>query len=238
MQGRNSQTSTILVVEDDPKIQQGLEMNLRLEGYSVLTADDGERGLQLAVDKQPDLILLDIMLPNVNGYEICKTIRKNGISCPIIMITAKSEEMDKLIGFDLGADDYITKPFSLREVLARVNAQLRRKREYESAFDGAKFGPFVIDLRGRSLRRGKNDIELSSKEFDLLIFFLQNEGTALSRSEILNRVWGYDYYGTDRTVDNFINKLRTKIEDKPEKPTYITTVRNIGYKFIADVTFS
>jgi DNA-binding response OmpR family regulator len=188
---------TILVVEDDRSILRGLEKNLQYEGFKVLTALDGERGLELAVNKTPDLIILDIMLPKINGFEICKTLKKHDIMTPIIIISAKNQEVDKIMGLDLGADDYITKPFSLGELLARINAVMRRR------------------------------------EFKLLKLLIENEGRVLDRQVILNKVWGFDYYGTSRTIDNFITKLRHKVEENPESPKYIKTMRGIGYKFVS-----
>lgn len=222
---------TILVIEDDKSIVRGLEKNLQYEGYKVLTATEGEKGLELAVNKQPDLILLDIMLPRVNGYEICKTLKKHDISTPIIIISAKNQEVDKIMGLDLGADDYITKPFSLRELLARINAVLRRKRKFEDVEEEYVFGPVKVDFSGQTLNIKGKSVEVSTREFKLLKLLVENEGRVLDRQTILNKVWGFDYYGTSRTIDNFITKLRQKVEQNPEKPKYIKTVRGIGYKF-------
>lgn len=224
---------TILVVEDDRSILRGLEKNLAYEGYKVLVAADGEKGLELAVNKNPDLIVLDIMLPKVNGFEICKTLKKHEISIPIIILSAKNQEVDKIMGLDLGADDYLTKPFSLRELIARINAVLRRKRKFEDIPDIYKFGNVEIDFQGQTIKVKGKLVEASTREFKLLKLMIENVGRVLERQTILNKVWGFDYYGTSRTIDNFITKLRQKIEANPEAPAYIQTVRGIGYKFVS-----
>jgi two-component system, OmpR family, alkaline phosphatase synthesis response regulator PhoP len=222
---------TILVVEDDPSIQRGLELNLQVEGYSVLTAGDGETGLKLALENRPDVVLLDVMLPKLSGFDICRLLRKQGLTMPIIMLTAKIQEIDKIMGLELGADDYVTKPFSVAEVVARVNAALRRSKRFDSAEADYTFGPYSLDVKGQVLRKNNEQIELSQKEFLMLKLFLENEGKVLSRAEILTKVWG-EYFGTDRTVDNFINKLRQKIEDDINEPVHILTMRGSGYKFV------
>ncbi|MBW1811029.1 MAG: response regulator transcription factor [Deltaproteobacteria bacterium] len=223
--------ATILVVEDDSSIAKGLEQNLRYEGYSVFCAPDGERGLELAIDKQPDLVLLDVMMPKMNGFEVLREMRRREIDIPVIMLTAKGEETDKVRGLDMGADDYVTKPFGLHELLARVQAVLRRKQRLEQSFEQASFGDVKIDFSARTAEVSGQPITLTTKEFDLIHLFLSREGQALDRQEILNRVWGFDYFGTDRTVDNFINRLRQKLEQDPNKPVYFQTVRGIGYRF-------
>jgi two-component system, OmpR family, alkaline phosphatase synthesis response regulator PhoP len=210
---------TILVIEDDPSILLGLKKNLEYEGYTVLVAEDGEQGLEMAFDTKPDLILLDIMLPQVNGFEICRSVRKHEPTVPILILSAKDQEIDKIMGLDLGADDYITKPFSVKELIARVKAAFRRTR----ALDG--------DYTGRVVRVNGEAVECTPKEFDLLRFLIRNRGRVLSRDQILNKVWGYDYYGTPRTIDNFIQKLRQKVERDAQEPDHILTVRGIGYKF-------
>lgn len=222
---------TILVVEDDPSILRGLELNLQVEGYSVVTASDGEEGLKRALERRPDIILLDVMLPKLSGFDVCRQLRKQGLKMPIIMLTAKSQEIDKIMGLELGADDYVTKPFSVAEVVARVNACMRRSKQFETSETSYTFGPYVLDVKGQVLRKNNAEIELSQKEFQMLKLFLENEGKVLSRQEILAKVWGFDYYGTDRTVDNFINKLRQKVEDDINNPVHILTMRGSGYKF-------
>ncbi len=225
---------TVLIIEDDPSILLGLQKNLKFEGYDVLTASDGERGLELAIDRPPDLIILDIMLPRISGFEICKTLKKNNIQVPIIILSAKDQEIDKIMGLDLGADDYVTKPFNIRELIARINAVMRRKRRYEQQGvpERFKFGRLTLDLKGQTLLKDGEPLETSVREFKLLKFFVENRGKVLDRKEILNKVWGYDYFGTARTIDNFITKLRQKVEDDPDDPKHIVTVRGVGYKFV------
>ena len=219
----------ILIVEDDVAIAFGLERNLRFEGYEVQVATDGERGLQLAIDGRPDLIILDIMLPKVSGYEICQTLRRNGISIPVIFLSAKVREADKVTGLDLGGDDYITKPFGLRELMARVKTILRRVREEPGAV--RSFGDIEVDLGGQVVRKKGHEVLLTAKEFELLKFLISKAGKVLTRETILKQVWGFNYFGTARTIDNFINRLRQKVEDDIENPRYILTVRGAGYKF-------
>jgi DNA-binding response OmpR family regulator len=225
---------TVLVVEDDLAIVKGLETNLRFEGFEVLTAADGERGLELAVDKAPDLVLLDVMMPEMNGFELLRELRRREIEIPVIMLTAKGEEMDKVRGLELGADDYVTKPFALQELLARVHAVLRRKRRFDKQLERVTFGRVELDFTSRTAAVAGRPVEMTEREFDLLRFFLSREGEALDRQEILNRVWGYDYFGTDRTVDNFINRLRRKLEPDPDAPRHFLTVRGLGYRFVRD----
>lgn len=224
---------TILIIEDDPSILLGLEKNLKFEGYQVVCASDGESGLEYAFCTNPDLIILDIMLPQISGFELCKTFRQKKLLAPIIMLTARNQEIDKIMGLDLGADDYITKPFSIRELIARIKAVLRRKHHFRSTPDKYSFGDFEVDFVGRTIFHKGKLMDMSPKEFDLLKLLIENEGKALSREDILQRVWGYDYFGTARTVDNFINKLRYKLEDQADSQALIITVRGIGYKFIA-----
>jgi len=220
---------TILIVEDEPAMLRGLKDNFQFEGYRVLTAADGEKGLELACDAKPDLILLDIMLPKVNGYEICRLLRSEGLDMPIIMLTAKGQESDIILGLNLGADDYITKPFSIKELLARVRTMLRRRRQKQQPVMRA--GDLELDLASHRLRRGGKEVPLTAKEFALLELFFRRAGKALTRDEILRTVWGYNVFVTSRSVDRFINTLRAKIEDDPAKPIWIKTVRQIGYRF-------
>jgi DNA-binding response OmpR family regulator len=220
---------TVLIVEDDPTMLRGLKDNFEFKGYKVLTASDGEKGLDAALNGRPDLILLDIMLPKINGYEICRLIREQKLDMPIIMLTAKGEESDIVLGLNLGADDYVTKPFSIKELLARAAAFLRRtKKEVE---DIHEFGPYRLDLAARRLTKKGKEIELSPKEFDLLTFFIKKQGRALTRDEILNAVWGYDCIVTPRSIDRFVTTLRDKIEPDPAHPVFIHTIRQIGYRF-------
>jgi DNA-binding response OmpR family regulator len=221
----------ILIIEDDKAILAGLQRNLRFEGFKVTTATDGEKGLELAFDGKHDLIILDIMLPKVSGFEICRLLKQNKVDTPVIILSAKGREADKVKGLDLGADDYISKPFSVKELVARVNAVLRRKRRDENMYERFTFGNVEIDFRGQSVRRKKKRIDMSAREFKLLKFFIESEGKVLDRNTILNHVWGYDYYGTARTVDNFVNRLRQKVEEDPNNPKFIVTVFGVGYKF-------
>ncbi len=222
---------TILVVEDDRSIAKGLAQNLQFEGFSVFQAADGERGLELAVNKQPDLVLLDVMMPKMNGFEVLRELRRREIEIPVIMLTAKGEELDKVRGLEMGADDYVTKPFGLPELLARIHAVLRRKRRLDQAMEKVSFGDIQIDFNSRKAQKAGQAVALTSKEFDLIHLFLSREGQALDRQQILNRVWGFDYFGTDRTVDNFINRLRQKLEDDANQPRHFLTVRGVGYRF-------
>ena len=220
---------TILIIEDDPTMLRGLKDNFAYAGYNVLTADDGEKGLETALDAKPDLIVLDIMLPKVNGYEICRLLRKEKLDMPIIMLTAKGEESDILLGLNLGADDYITKPFSIKELLARANAFLRRRRQEQMEI--YTFGPFTLNIPSRKLTQDDQDIQLSPKEFKLLEYFIENTGRALTRDTLLNAVWGYNNFVTSRSVDRCVTTLRNKIEPDAHNPRFIHTIREIGYKF-------
>ncbi len=223
----------ILIVEDDPSIRLGLKRSLEFEGFTVDLARDGEEAIQRAFDKKPDLIVLDIMLPRVNGFEVCRTVRKYDPTLPILILSAKGDEGDKVLGLELGADDYVTKPFSIRELTARIKAALRRRRAMEGEVDTFEEGGLRIDFAGQILTVEGDERELSTREFKLLRHLIQNRGRVLSRDQILNKVWGYDYDGTPRTIDNFINKLRQKLGDDPVSPTWIQTVRGSGYKFRA-----
>ena len=222
----------ILVVEDDPSIRLGLRKSLGFDGYTVLEAADGEQGLELAFSERPDLIVLDLMLPKINGFEVCRTIRRHDKTTPILILSAKEQEIDKLTGFDQGADDYITKPFSVRELVARIKAALRRSQTEEVAPELHEFGRVKVDVPGQTLEVDGKSLEVSNREFRLLCYLIENEGRVLSRDQILNKVWGFDYEGTARTIDNFINKLRAKIELEPTEPEHIVTVRGVGYKFV------
>jgi DNA-binding response OmpR family regulator len=220
---------TVLIVEDDPTMLRGLKDNFEFKGYKVITAPDGEKGLNAAMSAKPDLIILDIMLPKVNGYEICRLLREAKLEMPIIMLTAKGEESDIVLGLNLGADDYVTKPFSIKELLARAAAFLRRSKMQQQ--DTYEFGDYTLDIPARKLMRKNKEIELSPKEFNLLEFFVKKQGRALTRDEILNAVWGYDCIVTERSIDRFVTTLRDKIEPKPASPVFIHTIRGIGYKF-------
>lgn len=220
---------SILIVEDDTTLQQTLAYNLSKDGYHVEVASDGQAGLEMARAGSPDLIVLDVMLPGLDGLSVCRILQRE-MDIPIILLTARSSEVDKIIGLDSGADDYITKPFSLGEFLARVRAALRRKPQM-AAPKQLQSGDLRLDLVGRKVYKGEEALNLSYKEFDLLAEFMQNQGIVLSRDLLLTKVWGYDYYGESRTVDVHIRWLREKIEEEPSQPKRITTIRSIGYRF-------
>ena len=220
----------ILIVEDEPGMAMGLEDNLRSQGYETLIARDGEAGLEMALRERPDLIVLDIMLPRKDGFEVCRELRSRNVSVPILMLTARGQEADKVRGLDLGADDYITKPFSVKEFLARVRASLRRWEERKQ-IETVRFGGVCIDfVRHLATKRGV-EIELSHREFELLRFLVEHEGEVLSRDRILDEVWGPDALPTPRTVDVRVANLRAKLEDRPDHPEHILTVHRVGYRF-------
>jgi DNA-binding response OmpR family regulator len=225
----NAPRETILIIEDDPVMLRGLKDNFEFEGYHVQTASDGDAGLKMALALQPALIVLDLMLPKVNGYEICRFLREEKLQMPIIMLTAKGQESDIVLGLKLGADDYVTKPFSIKELLARVEAFLRRQRQHTGAV--VTFGDCRLDIAARRLIRAGKEVPLSPKEFELLAFLADNSGRALSRDRIMSSVWGYDSRVTPRSIDRFVNALRNKIEADPTEPRFLTTVREFGYKF-------
>ena len=218
----------VLIVEDDPVLLRGLKDNFETQGYRVRTANDGQKGLHAVLTEPPDLVLLDIMLPKVNGYEICRQARQQGLELPIIMLTAKGQEDDIVRGLESGADDYVTKPFSIRELLARVRAFLRRQAPAKAA---QEFGPCRLDSDAHKLFRNGAEVELTGKEFRLLEFFLQRKGRALTRDTILAGVWGDDVIVTDRSVDRCVTTLRSKIEPDPHRPIFSQTIRDIGYRF-------
>ncbi|MCP5551409.1 MAG: response regulator transcription factor [Akkermansiaceae bacterium] len=228
----------VLIVEDDPALLRGVADNFAARGYRVERASDGETGLELARRARPDLLILDVMLPRVNGYEICRCLRRDGIATPVIFLTARSEESDVLLGLGLGADDYVKKPFGIRELLARAEAVLRRAGEAgeggkTSGAAAVEFGGYVFDGGARTLRGSDGaDIPLSPKEYGLLAFLIENAGRALGRDEIMDAVWGYDSRVTPRTIDRFVTALRKKIEPgDPGAPAHIETIREFGYRF-------
>jgi DNA-binding response OmpR family regulator len=216
-------------VEDEPALLRGLKDTFAAKGYEVLAAQDGQTGLDLALSKQPDLILLDIMLPRVNGYEICRAVRAHGFEMPILMLTAKGQEEDIILGLNLGADDYITKPFRLGELLARANAFLRRSKSKQTT--SFRFGGYQINLTAHKLFRDGVEVEMTAKEFKLLAYLVARRGCALARNDILDAVWGNSVIVTPRSIDRCVATLRSKIEPDPHNPTYIQTIRDIGYRF-------
>jgi two-component system alkaline phosphatase synthesis response regulator PhoP len=220
----------ILVVEDDLSILTGLSMNLRIEGYEVLQAQDGRTGLAKALDEAPDLLVLDIMLPELNGYELLKELRRRGRYTPVVMLSAKGMETDKILGLNLGADDYVVKPFGLQELLARIKAVLRR-RHPPTGTPPVTFGDVEVELVSRTVSRAGKPVELTAQEFKLLAHFLAHPGRTFTREELLSGAWGFDYEGSARTVDNFVRQLRLKFEADPEDPRHFLTVRGLGYRF-------
>ena len=221
----------ILIVEDDPAMLTGIKDNLEIEGYNVVCANTEKKGIDAATENI-DLILLDLMLPDGNGIELCKKLRQKGIRQPILMLTAKGEEMDKVIGLESGADDYIIKPFSLRELLARINAHLRRHNSYESETDSIQIGEAVIDFRRHSLLRNGIPVDISAKELDMLHYLVQHRGQVISRDTLLTEIWGHSDPIVTRTVDNFILRLRKKIEPDPSTPKHLLTIHGSGYKLL------
>ena len=223
---------SVLVVEDDPSIAIGLRINLESEGYVVHLAEDGESGLEMARTVAPDLILLDVMLPRRNGLEVLHELRAEGRTMPIIILSAKAGEMDKVAGLELGAEDYVAKPFSLAELLARVRAALRRGyAPAPSLRRTIVFGEVEVDVEARNVKRRGEPVEMTAREFDVLVCLINERGRVLSRDDIFRRVWGPKHHGTPRTVDNFIQQLRAKLEGDPQEPTHIQTVRGVGYRF-------
>jgi len=222
----------ILIVEDEPNMVAGLRDNFEFEGYQVLTAPDGVAGLERALSDSPDLVILDVMMPRMSGLDVCKHLKAKKPSIPIIMLTARGQEVDKVVGLELGADDYVTKPFSIRELLARVKAVLRRAGTIPKHGEKYSFGEVEVNLRSCQVSRKGRALEFSSKEFELLKYFLNHPGETLSRDRLLEDVWGYDRFPTTRTVDAHIVRLRQKVEPKPDDPRYILTVHGTGYKFV------
>jgi len=222
--------AVILIVDDEPEILRGLEDNLKFEGYVTVTATTGAEALAAATREAPDLILLDVMMPVMSGWDVCRQLRRQGIEVPIIMLTARGEEADRVQGLEIGADDYVTKPFSLRELLARVRAVLRRpgprEKFEEFAFDDVRVRP-----RGRQVFRGGEALALTRKEFDLLVYFVEHRGEVVSRDRLLDAVWGYEHFPTTRTVDTHVLRLRQKLERDPDRPVWILTVHRQGYRF-------
>jgi DNA-binding response OmpR family regulator len=224
----------ILVIEDDPSILRGLQLNLGMEGYLVRSAADGETGLAMARSEKPDLVVVDVMLPRLGGLEVVREIRKDDPDLPVLILSAKGQESDKVAGLQLGADDYIVKPFGLKELLARIDALLRRRRSRgETGPNRAvkRAGDVELDLDSRKARAQGRELELTSREFDLLAWFVNHPGRVFSREQLMEAVWGSRYFGTARTVDNFIARLRAHIGDDADQPRHLETVRGVGYRF-------
>jgi len=227
-QGRGKEV--ILVVEDDRSLREGLAMNLRLQGYTVLVAADGEEGMRMAFDERPDLLVLDIMMPCWTGLDILEELRKRGEYVPVLILSARNTTPDKVAGLELGADDYMTKPFDLPELIARVEVMLRRRRKEQQNIFLLRFGDVTIDRGARTVRVRDRELSLSAKEFDLLCLLAGSPGQVFTREVILERVWGWDYEGTARTVDNFVASLRKKLRGGRRSPAYIRTAPRVGYK--------
>jgi two-component system alkaline phosphatase synthesis response regulator PhoP len=222
----------ILIVEDEPAMVAGLRDNFEYEGYDVISAQDGVAGLERALAEHPDLVVLDVMMPRMSGLDVCKQLKAKRPSLPIIMLTARGQEIDKVVGLELGADDYVTKPFSIRELLARVKAVLRRVSPPSATPEVYRFSDVEINIRSNEVRRAGAPVELSSKEFALLTYFVAHPAETLSRDRLLDEVWGYENYPNTRTVDTHILHLRQKLEPNPEEPRLFLTVHGSGYKFV------
>ncbi len=222
----------ILVVEDDKALVRGLTDNLKEEHFDVISAGDGTSGYELARKEKIDLLILDLLLPGMDGLEVCKKLRTEHVQTPILMLTSKKQEVDKVLGLELGADDYLTKPFGMRELVARVRALLRRQSAVLTELAECAFGDVYVDFRKQEARKGKKSIEMTAKEYELLKYFAEREGEVITRGQLLDDVWGYEVTPTTRTVDNYILSLRKKIETNPSKPQHILTVHTAGYKFV------
>lgn len=223
----------VLVVEDDPAIALGLRINLEAEGYKVSLAEDGEIGLNIIRTTRPDLVVLDVMLPRKNGFEVIHDLRAEGIAVPIIVLSARTGEMDKVTGLELGAEDYVAKPFSLAELLARVRVALRRLQKVPQKAEVIRFSAVEVDVSARSIKNAGVPVDLTATEFDVLMCLVENRGKALSRDDIFRKVWGPNHHGTPRTIDNFMQQLRQKLELDPASPRHFLTVRGVGYRFDA-----
>jgi len=224
--------SKILIVEDEPAMVAGLRDNFEYEGYEVISAGDGVTGLERALKDSPDLVVLDVMMPRMSGLDVCKQLKAQRPAVPIIMLTARGQEIDKVVGLELGADDYVTKPFSVRELMARVKAVLRRASTTAPLLETYRFSDVEVNVRSNEVRRNGELIDLSSKEFALLAYFIAHPVETLSRDRLLDAVWGYENYPSTRTVDTHIVHLRQKLEPNPEEPRFILTVHGSGYKFV------
>jgi DNA-binding response OmpR family regulator len=222
----------VLIIEDDIAILRGLKDNLEAEHFEVSSENDGAKGYQMAKKRQFDVILLDIMLPSMNGMEICKQLRSDGIQAPILMLTSKGTELDKVMGLEIGADDYLTKPFSIRELIARVKALLRRQATVVSNLDEYTIDDIHLDFKKQEARKGIKVVSFSAKEYELLKYFVEREGQVITRAQLLDDVWGYESTPTTRTVDNYILGLRKKLETHPSKPKHLLTIHTAGYKFV------
>lgn len=221
----------ILIIEDEPDLLRGLELNIKAEGYRVLTAAAGDAGLEAAIQERPDLVLLDLMLPGMSGLDVCRELRRRHFEAPIIMLTARIEEVDRVVGLEVGADDYVTKPFGIRELLARIRVRLRR-RMTGAANDILRFAEVEIDFDKHEATCGGRRVDLTGKEFEILRLLAHHRGNIVTRERLLDEVWGYEHYPTTRTVDNHILRLRQKLETEPSNPRHILSIYGEGYKFV------
>ena len=222
----------VLIIEDEPNMVLGLKDSCEYEGYEVSVALDGKEGLEKASTEKPDIILLDVMLPVMSGLDVCRILRTRGIEIPILMLTARSEETDKVVGLEVGADDYVTKPFSIKELLARIRAHLRRASKQVSEIESFTFGNVELNFKKYAARKDGQALDLSPREYEILRYLIKRRGEIVTRDQLLDEVWGYDSTPVTRTVDNHIAKLRQKIESNPSEPKHIITVHRIGYRFI------
>ena len=223
----------ILIIEDEPNMVLGIRDSLEYEGFEVSAAGDGEEGLRRAIAEKPDLILLDVMLPVMSGLDVCRALRNKGIEIPVIMLTARSQEIDKVVGLEIGADDYVTKPFSIKELTARIRAHLRRTAKQIVEIETFMFGDVVLDFKKYRASKAGKELELSAREFDILKFLIRHRDDIVTRDQLLDEVWGYASSPITRTIDNHIVKLRQKIENSPSDPQHIITVHRVGYRFVA-----
>jgi DNA-binding response OmpR family regulator len=231
-QRREIKLTKVLIIEDEPNMVLGLKDSCEYEGYEVCVARDGKEGLEKAATEKPDIILLDVMLPLMSGIDVCRTLRARGIETPILMLTARSQEIDKVVGLEVGADDYVTKPFSIRELLARIRAHLRRAAKQVVAIDSFTFGDVELNFKKYTAHKGGRALELSAREFEILHYLIRRRGEIVTRDQLLDEVWGYDSTPVTRTVDNHIARLRQKIEQDSSEPRHIITVHRLGYRFV------
>jgi DNA-binding response OmpR family regulator len=224
---------TILIIEDDPAIVKGLEEALKTEQYKVLSTSSGQKGYTIAKRENIDLVILDLRLPDKSGEDVCRDLRRERVNIPILMLTSKKQELDKVLGLEIGADDYVTKPFSIRELVARVRALLRRGTEIKKDIEDFSFGNVHVDFKKHEATSGNKPLDLSAREMKILKYLIQHGGEVVTREMLLNEVWGYENYPTTRTVDNYVLNLRKKIEDDPSTPKHLKTIHTAGYKFVA-----
>ena len=222
----------VLIIEDEPNMVVGLKDSCEYEGYEVAVARDGKEGLEKASTEKPDIILLDVMLPLMSGLDVCRALRSRGIETPILMLTARSQELDKVVGLEVGADDYVTKPFSIKELLARIRAHLRRAAKQVADIENFTFGDIELNFKKFAALKGGEELDLSAREFEILRYLIRRRGEIVTRDQLLDEVWGYDITPITRTVDNHIARLRQKIEKDPSDPRHIITVHRLGYRFV------